>query len=136
MPDCIFCSIVAGDAPAEIVEEDERTVAFMDVNPATDGHVQVVPREHVENLWDATPDHLRDVVTAAQRVALRITETLRPDGVNLMHATGAAAFQTVFHLHVHVVPRYADDGIQLPWTPTPGDPERIAGIAERLRRTG
>lgn len=136
MPDCVFCSIVAGDAPAEIVDSDPRTVAFMDINPATDGHVLVVPREHVENLWDATPDHLRDVATTAHRVALRITETLRPDGVNLLQATGAAAFQTVFHLHVHVVPRYADDGIVLPWTPAPGDPERIAGIAERLRRTG
>jgi histidine triad (HIT) family protein len=131
--DCIFCAIVAGDAPARIVHEGPRTLAFLDVNPATYGHTLVVPRTHATDLLDAAPEDVEEVATVAQRIARAAVDHLGADGVNLLQSTGAAAFQTVFHLHVHVVPRYEDDGIRLPWIPTPGRPEEIDAAAATLR---
>jgi histidine triad (HIT) family protein len=131
--DCIFCKIVAGDLPAEKVAEDERTVAFMDVNPATRGHLLVVPRKHARDLMAVDPDELAAVVQAAQRVAKRAVKALEADGVNLINACGSAAWQSVFHLHIHVIPRYEDDPVRLPWIPAPGDQEEIKAAAERIR---
>ena len=131
---CIFCKIVAGELPATIVDEDERTVAFMDINPATRGHVLVIPRAHSEDLLDIDPDDLRAVTVASQRQAARAKERLRADGVNLVNSCGAVAWQTVFHFHMHVIPRYADDPLRLPWVPAPGDPEEIAAAAQELTR--
>jgi histidine triad (HIT) family protein len=131
--DCIFCAIVAGDAPAQIVDDDERTVSFMDINPATDGHALVVPRRHADNIHDIDPDDAAAVIRAAQRLADRMRTTLEPAGINLIQANGRAAFQTVFHFHMNVVPRYAGDPIKMPWIPSPGDPARIAEVADRLR---
>ena len=130
--DCLFCGIVAGSIPSETIHSDERTVAFMDINPATPGHALVVPRAHSADLHDVEPDDLTAVVLAAQRLGRRMKDVLDADGINLINASGAAASQTVFHFHVHVVPRYEDDSIELPWVPTPGDPEEIARIAQRL----
>jgi histidine triad (HIT) family protein len=132
-PDCLFCKIIAGEIPSQRVDEDERTVAFMDVNPATRGHALVVPRNHARNLLEIDPDDLAATVVGAQRLARRIHERLQPDGINLMNGCGAAAWQTVFHLHVHVIPRYDDDPLRLPWVPGPGDPDEIAAVAEQLR---
>jgi histidine triad (HIT) family protein len=131
--DCIFCAIVAGDAPSQIVDSDDRTVSFMDINPATPGHALVVPKRHAENIHDIGPDDLTAVVRAAQRLAERMRTTLEPAGINLIQANGAAAFQTVFHFHMHVVPRYADDAVKMPWIPKSGDPAQIAALADRLR---
>jgi histidine triad (HIT) family protein len=132
-PDCLFCKIIAGELPATIVAEDERTVAFMDINPATRGHLLVVPRSHAKNLLEVDPEDLAATVKAAQRLAQRVSDRLGADGVNLINSCGAAAWQTVFHLHVHVIPRYADDPLKLPWTPAPGDPDEIAAAADQLR---
>jgi histidine triad (HIT) family protein len=132
-PDCLFCSIIAGEVPGQIVAEDEHTVAFMDINPATRGHTLVVPRRHARNLLEIDPDDLSAVIRAAQRVAQRANERLGCDGVNLINSCGSAAWQTVFHLHVHVIPRYAGDPLTLPWTPAPGDSAEIAAAAEALR---
>jgi histidine triad (HIT) family protein len=134
MSDCIFCAIVARTAPAQIIDEDEHTLSFMDINPATDGHVLVVPKRHVENIHDIDPDDISAVVRSAKRLADRMRTVLEPAGINLIQANGAAAFQTVFHFHMHVVPRYAGDPIKMPWIPRPGDPSTIADIAQRLRR--
>ena len=106
-PDCLFCRIVAGDIPSTRVYEDERTVAFMDINPATRGHLLVVPRAHARDLLVAAP-------------------------VNLLSSSGAAAWKTVFHLHFHVIPRYEDDPLRLPWVPGAGDPDEIAATAAAL----
>src|SRR5437879_3368875 len=119
MEGCIFCAIVSGQAPAHRVYEDEHAVAFMDINPATDGHTLVVPREHVRDLWDIGEERAEQLMAATVRVAARIRSALKPDGMNVMHATGAAAFQTVFHFHFHVIPRYFNDPIKLPWVPRP-----------------
>jgi len=133
-PDCLFCKIVAGELPSTIVGEDERTVAFMDINPATRGHVLVIPRAHSEDLLGIEPDDLRAVAVASQRQATRAKERLLADGVNLVNSCGAVAWQTVFHFHMHVIPRYADDPLRLPWVPAPGDPQEIAVAAQELTR--
>ena len=132
-PDCIFCQIVAGELPARIIDEDERTIAFMDINPATRGHALVIPRRHARDLLEIEPDELNATVLAAQRLAIRVKERLRPDGINLINSCGAAAWQTVFHFHVHVIPRYQGDPLRLPWTPGPGDTGEIDAAAEQLR---
>jgi histidine triad (HIT) family protein len=131
-PDCLFCKIVAGDVPATVVAQDERTVTFMDINPATRGHVLVAPRTHSTDLLEIEPDDLAAVAQSAQRIARRIKDRLGADGVNLINSCGAAAWQTVFHFHMHVIPRYADDPLKLPWTPAPGDADEIAAAAREL----
>jgi histidine triad (HIT) family protein len=132
-PDCIFCRIIAGELPGTIVAEDERTVSFMDVNPATRGHVLVVSRAHAPELLELPEEDLHAVASAAQRLARRATERLGADGVNLMNSRGSAAWQTVFHFHMHVIPRYSGDPLRLPWDPSPGDPDEIAQAAQLLR---
>ncbi len=131
-PDCIFCKIVAGELPATIVDEDERTIAFMDIAPATRGHALVIPRTHTPDLRSVDTQDLQAVVMAAQRLASRITERLGADGVNLLNSSGASAWQTVFHFHIHVIPRYPDDPLLLPWKPVPGDAQEIAAAAREL----
>jgi histidine triad (HIT) family protein len=132
-PGCIFCQIIAGEIPAQIVDEDERTVAFMDINPATRGHALVIPRRHARNLLEIEPDELEAVAVAAQRLAKRMPERLGAEGVNLLNSCGRAAWQTVFHFHIHVIPRYDDDPLRLPWTPAEGDSEEIKSAADALR---
>jgi histidine triad (HIT) family protein len=131
-PDCIFCRIVAGDLPATIIDEDERTLAFMDIAPATRGHVLVIPRAHSADLLSVSPEDLSAVALAAQRVAQNVRERLGAEGVNLLNSCGAVAWQTVFHFHVHVIPRYEDDPLRLPWVPTAGDPAQIEAAAQEL----
>jgi histidine triad (HIT) family protein len=132
-PDCLFCKIIAGEIPAQIIDQNERTLTFMDINPATRGHALVVPRSHVSNLLEVDPDDLAATVLAAQRLARRVTERLGADGVNLLNSCGSAAWQTVFHLHIHVIPRYTDDPLRLPWIPAAGDSDEIAAAAAELR---
>jgi histidine triad (HIT) family protein len=131
-PDCIFCKILAHEIPATIVDEDERTVSFMDISPATRGHALVIPREHTADLLSVGAEDLRAVALAAQRLATRVKQRLGADGVNLLNSCGAAAFQTVFHFHVHVIPRYDGDPLRLPWVPSPGDPAEIQATAQDL----
>ena len=131
--DCIFCRIIAGEIPGQIVQEDERTVAFMDISPATRGHTLVVPRRHARDLLEIEAEDLEAVILAAKRLASRMPERLGADGVNLLNSCGRAAWQTVFHFHLHVIPRYQDDPLRLPWTPHEGDLEEIAQAAEALR---
>ena len=132
-PDCLFCKILAGEIPSTRVDEDERTVAFMDINPATRGHALVIPREHYRDLDDVPSDELAATVVAAQRLAGRARERLGADGINLLNSCGSAAWQTVFHFHVHVIPRYEDDPLRLPWLPQPGDAEEIAAAGAAIR---
>jgi histidine triad (HIT) family protein len=130
--DCIFCKILAGDLPALIVDEDERTIAFMDIAPATRGHALVIPRAHSTDLLSIEADDLAAVALAAQRLATRAKERLGADGVNLLNSCGRAAWQTVFHFHMHVIPRYEDDPLRLPWIPGEGDREQIEAAAQEL----
>jgi histidine triad (HIT) family protein len=131
-PDCLFCKIVAGELPARIVDEDERTIAFMDIAPATRGHALVIPRAHSPDLLSVEGEDLSAVALASQRLAARARERLGADGVNLLNSCGRAAWQTVFHFHIHVIPRYRDDPLRLPWVPAEGDQEQIAAAAQEL----
>ena len=130
---CIFCAIVSGDALAEILDEDEHTVTMMDINPATKGHALVIPRDHSEDLLAISEGDLCHTAVAAQRVVKRMEETIEPDGFNLLNATRVAAWQTVFHFHIHVVPRYEDDLLKLPWIPRGGEMDEIVKIAAAIR---
>jgi histidine triad (HIT) family protein len=130
---CLFCKIAAGAVPATIVDEDERTLAFMDINPATRGHALVIPRTHADDLHAIYPGDLHACAAAAQRLAARMRERLGADGVNLINSCGTAAWQTVFHFHLHVVPRYVGDPLELPWVPAPGDRDEIAAAGALLR---
>jgi histidine triad (HIT) family protein len=135
-PDCLFCKILAGEVPSTIVDEDEHTIAFMDINPATRGHALVIPRNHAADLHDVDPGELAAVAQAAQRLAGRARDVLGADGVNLLNSCGKAAWQTVFHFHIHVIPRYSGDPLRLPWVPGPGDRDEIARAAELLKGSG
>jgi histidine triad (HIT) family protein len=132
-PDCIFCKIVAGELPATIIADDERTVSFMDINPATRGHALVVPRAHARDLLVTDDADVAACMSAARRLAGLMVERLGADGITLINSCGAAAWQTVFHFHVHVIPRYEDDPLKLPWVPGPGDADEISAAAEELR---
>jgi histidine triad (HIT) family protein len=132
-PDCLFCKIVAGEIPSTRIHEDDRTVAFMDINPGTRGHLLVIPRTHAADLHEIGDEDLHAVARTARAMAARVMDRLGAAGVNIIQNNGRAAFQTVFHYHVHVIPRYEDDGIRLPWTPQPGDKGEIAAAAEELR---
>ena len=131
-PDCIFCKIVTGEIPAWIVDEDERTIAFMDIAPATRGHALVIPRAHSSDLLSVSPEDLSAVAIAAQRLARHARERLGAEGINLLNSCGRSAWQTVFHFHVHVIPRYEGDPLKLPWVPVEGDKALIQAAAQEL----
>ena len=131
--DCLFCKIVAGALPAERVDEDEHTIAFMDINPWTRGHALVVPRNHSSDLLEIDDEDLHHTAVAAKRLAARMKERLGAEGVNLLNACGPAAWQSVFHFHIHVIPRWASDPLQLPVRPQPADQDELAQVATELR---
>ena len=131
-PDCIFCKIVAGEIPAERVDEDEHTIAFMDLNPWTRGHALVIPRQHSSNLYEIGEADLARTAAASKRLALRMKERLGCDGVNLINSCEPAAWQTVFHFHVHVIPRYDDDPLRLPGKPMDVGQDELAEVARGL----
>jgi histidine triad (HIT) family protein len=133
MSSCIFCAIAAGDAPARVVHEDDRTLAFMDLFPLTRGHSLVIPKAHCDSLLDADPEDAAAVMRTAQRVAQASMRAYAPDGLNLLQTNGAAAMQTVFHLHVHVLPRYVGDGFTVAFTREKGTDAELDGAADLLR---
>ncbi len=131
--DCIFCKILAGELPAEKVDEDAHTLAFMDTSPWTRGHALVVPREHARNLYEISDESLGQTMSMAKRLAGRMRDGLGADGVNLLNSTEPAAWQTVFHFHVHVIPRYEDDPLRLPGKPMEPREGELAEVAAELR---
>ena len=133
--ECVFCAIERGEAPAEVIYEDEDTLAFLDINPATPGHTLLIPRAHIRNIYSLDENTAAAIMRAAVRVASGIRDALQPDGMTLMQANEQAGFQSVFHFHFHLIPRRIGDGLRLPWRPKPGDPQAIAEVARRLRTT-
>jgi histidine triad (HIT) family protein len=131
--DCLFCGIVAGEVPAQVLDSDESTVAFMDINPATRGHALVVPRRHSADLLEISDEDLERTMLAARRLATTMEQALSPDGFNIINSCRPAAWQTVFHFHVHVIPRYDDDPLKLPWIPRGADSDEIAATADLIR---
>ena len=130
---CIFCRLVAGDIPAARVYEDELTVAFMDIGQVNPGHVLVATKRHAATLLDITPEEAAAVMQTAQRVAQAVRDTFDPPGLTLLQANGREGDQTVFHFHLHVVPRHADDGIALTWPRKEPPADVLQGYAARLR---
>jgi histidine triad (HIT) family protein len=133
MADCIFCRVVAGQAPAYLVAENELCMAFLDRSQATVGHTLVVPRAHASDIWDISHSDLTAVMMMAKQVAHLLDERLLPDGLNLTQSNRAAGWQDVFHFHVHVVPRWSGDGLVPPWKPSRPSELQLAATLARLR---
>ena len=137
LKDCLFCAIAAGEAPSTVVAETVTTVAFMDIHPGSDGHLLVVPRRHSTDLRDISSADLAEVTIEAQRIAKSVFTVWDADGVNLLNCCGEDAWQSVFHFHMHVIPRYRDktqDRLQLPFQPgVPGDSAVAARLAKTMR---
>lgn len=132
-PDCIFCKIIAGEIPCFKIYEDENTLAFMDINPANEGHALVIPKEHSANVHAVSDDAIAATVVSSKKVAAAIDKTLNPEGLNLLQCNGPAAAQSVMHFHMHVLPRRDGDELKLNWGLEPGDMETIGELAERIR---
>jgi histidine triad (HIT) family protein len=128
---CIFCAIVAGDAPAHRVAEDERALAFLDIFPVASGHVLVVPKDHAENVFEMEEGPMRTVAALARRVARAIQAELAPDGLAVYQANGEAAGQTVWHYHQHLIPRQSGDKMLFHGRAR-ADDAGLAAIAARL----
>lgn len=131
---CIFCRLVKGEIPSSRVYEDDRTVAFMDLGQVNPGHVLVALKRHAATLLDLTPDEAAAVMQTARLVALAIKAAFDPPGMTLLQANGKAGEQTVFHFHLHLLPRHADDGVGLSWPRKDPPHEQLADYAERIRR--
>ncbi|TAN54753.1 MAG: HIT family protein [Rhodospirillales bacterium] len=130
--DCIFCKIVAGTIPCFKIYEDEHTLAFMDINPVNPGHCLVVPKNHAPNLYETDPDDLASTMATVQKVARAVQKVVKPYGLNLLQANGAGAAQSVFHLHIHVIPRERDDDLRMNWGLKSGNKDEIAALAAKL----
>ena len=113
--ECIFCKIVQGQIPCAKVYEDELTLAFMDIGQASEGHVLVASKRHAANLLELTAEEAGAVMQTAQRIAAAAAQTFEPEGITLFQANGAAGGQTVFHFHLHVLPRFEGDGLSVVW---------------------
>ena len=133
--DCIFCEIVAGNIPAAKVYEDEQVFAFMDIAPANPGHTLVIPKQHYRNLYDLPIEVGSKIMQAAIPIVNAIRTGLKPDGLNLFQSNEAAGFQTVFHFHLHIIPRWEGDSLGSPWRPREGNMEEIGNIAAKIRET-
>ena len=131
--DCIFCSIVSGDIPAIKVYEDDETLSFMDINPGNPGHLLVIPKRHYRNIFDIPTATAGKIMEVGVKLAGVIKDVLNPDGLNLFQSSEAAAFQSVFHFHLHLLPRWEGDSLLLPWKPKPGDMDEISEVAARLQ---
>ncbi len=133
MTDCVFCKIRDGQVPSMKIFEDDKTLVFMDINPVNPGHCLVVTKAHAPNLYEAEVEDLQAAIATAQRVARAIRQALEPDGLNMLQANGVAAFQSVLHYHLHLIPRWSNDGKGFDWRLVPEDREVIMKAGERLR---
>jgi histidine triad (HIT) family protein len=135
MSDCVFCRIVARQIPATVVHEDDQTLAFMDLGQVNPGHVLVAVKKHAENLYALDDAQAGAVLRAAARVARAIRDAFKPEGLSVYQANGAAAGQTVFHYHVHLVPRHGGDGMALTWPVKNPPREKLEDYAARIRKS-
>ena len=131
--DCIFCKIIAGEIPCFKLHEDDETLAFMDINPANEGHALVIPKEHAADVHAISESAIASTVLTAKKIASAIGKTLNPDGMNLVQCNGPAAAQSVMHFHMHVLPRCEGDDLKLNWGLKRGDMDAIGALAERIR---
>jgi len=132
-PDCIFCKIIAGEIPCFKLHENDDTLAFMDINPANEGHALIIPKEHSVDVHAVSDSAISATIITAKRIAAAVDKTLSPDGINLIQCNGPAAAQSVLHFHMHVLPRRDGDELKLNWGLAPGDMDAIGQLAERIR---
>lgn len=130
--ECLFCKIIAGEIPSTAVYEDDDFKAILDVNPAARGHVIIIPKKHASNIYELEDEDAAKVFPIAKRIAAALQKTYGCDGVNVLQNNGEAAGQTVFHLHVHVVPRYYGDGVQIMWKP--GETPNLDEVANEIKK--
>lgn len=130
----IFSKIISGEIPATKVYEDAHTLAFLDIGPASRGHALVVPKQEFPDIYSMPPETLAHVMQAVQRVAHAIRDALQPDGMNIVQNNGAASGQTVFHYHVHVIPRWNGDDVMQPWKTLQLEQDEFQAIAESIRQ--
>jgi histidine triad (HIT) family protein len=116
MENCIFCKIAAGEIPSATVYEDNDFRAIMDISPAAKGHILILPKKHIANLFELDDDTASKAFIVARKVATALKEELNCDGINLQQNNGEAAGQTVFHFHIHLIPRYQNDSLNLSWS--------------------
>ncbi len=133
MTDCIFCKIRDGQAPSMKIYEDARTMVIMDINPLNSGHCLVLTKPHAATIWDADLEDLVAAMATTKRVATALRQALKPDGLNLLQANGVAAFQSVPHFHIHLIPRWNNDGKGFDWRVVPGNRDQIMKAGERIR---
>jgi histidine triad (HIT) family protein len=131
--DCVFCKIRDGQVPSFKIHDDDRTLTFMDINPLNSGHCLVITKQHAASIFEADVEDLQAAMGAAKKVALAIQHAFKPDGLNLLQANGPAAFQSVPHFHLHLIPRWNNDGKGFDWKPVPGNRDSIMKNGERLR---
>ncbi len=131
--DCIFCKIAGGIIPANALYEDDDFKVIFDLGPASKGHVLILPKEHFDNVFEMTDEYAAKVFVLAKKVATAIKKTFNCDGVNILQNNGVAAGQTVFHFHMHIIPRYEGDGVTVGWNPGSISPEQIAEYVEQVR---
>jgi histidine triad (HIT) family protein len=135
MSDCVFCRIVAGQIPSTKVFEDEHTLAFMDLGQVNPGHVLVAVKKHAENLYALDDAQAAAVARASAKIARAIHDAFKPEGLSVYQANGKAAGQTVFHYHVHLLPRHAGDGMELTWPVKNPPREKLEAYAAKIRTT-
>ena len=132
MENCIFCKIAAGEIPSNTIYEDDSFRVILDLGPATKGHALVLPKNHYADLFEIPEDVLAEAAKVAKKVAGTMKEKLSCDGLNLVQNNGEAAGQTVMHFHLHIIPRYANDGQHILWKPTSPSPEELAAIKDTI----
>lgn len=135
--DCIFCKIIKGEISSLNIFENEDVLAFLDVNPVTKGHCLVVPKKHFENIFDIDEEILKKVIIAAKHISEKIKNALHADGIRLLQSNGKVAGQDIMHFHLHVIPRYKNDGLSISrhatTNPPPANMEELKKIAEKLK---
>ena len=132
--DCIFCKIANGEIPSATVYEDSICRVILDVNPANKGHALIIPKEHFDNIYSMDAETAAKIFTIATEVAKAQKDELNPDGLNILQNNGEAAGQTVFHFHMHLVPRYIKDNVTMTWIPGKADTEELSALSKALRK--
>ena len=132
--DCIFCKIANGEIPSATVYEDSICRVILDENPANKGHALIIPKEHIDNIYSMDAETAAKIFTIATEVAKAQKAELNPDGLNILQNNGEAAGQTVFHFHMHLVPRYIKDNVTMTWIPGKADTEELSALSKALRK--
>ncbi len=130
--DCIFCKIAAGEIPSETLYEDERFRVILDLGPATKGHALILPKDHAANLYELPDEMAAEAMKLAKKMALLLKSKLHCDGLNLVQNNGETAGQTVSHFHMHLIPRYKEDGQKINWVPSEPSKEELKAVRKEI----